>query len=58
MYIRVARRGDEVEAAVHACVWNSFLPCNIHLLFQKFFVLLVDVFLNRLPAVEVGERDE
>lgn len=58
MYIRVARRGDEVEAAVHVRVWNSFLPCNIHLLFQKFFVLLVDVFLNRLPAVEVGERDE
>lgn len=58
MYIRVARRGDEVEAAVHARVWNSFLPCNIHLLFQKFFILLVDVFLNRLPAVEVGERDE
>lgn len=58
MYVRVARRGDEVEAAVHSRVWNSFLPCNIHLLFQKFFILLIDVFLNRLPAVEVGEREE
>lgn len=57
MYIRVSRRGDEVEAAVHTCVWNSFLPCNIHLLFQKLFILLIDVFLNRLPAVEVEKRD-
>lgn len=57
-YIRVACGRDEVEAAVHSSVWNSFLPCNIHLLFQKFFILLVDVFLNRLPAVKVGERDE
>lgn len=58
LYIRVACGGDEVEAAVHSCVWNSLLPCDIHFLFQKFFVLLVDVFLNRLPAVKVGERDE
>lgn len=58
MYVRVAGRGDEVEAAVHSRVWNSFLPCNIHLLFQKFFILLVDIFLNRFPAVKVGERGE
>lgn len=58
LYVRVAGRGDEVEAAVHSRVWNSFLPCNIHLLFQKFFILLVDIFLNRFPAVKVGERDE
>lgn len=58
VYIRVARRGDEVEAAVHAGVWNSFLPCNIHLLFQKLFILFIDIFLNRFPAVKVGERDE
>lgn len=56
VYVRVARGGDEVEAAVHSRVWNSFLPCNIHLLFQKFFILLIDVFLNRLPAVKVEER--
>lgn len=58
VYIRVARRGDEVEAAVHTGVWNSFLPCNIHLLFQKLFILLIDIFLNRFPAVKVGERYE
>lgn len=58
MYIRVACGGDEVEAAMHTGVWNSFLPCNIHLLFQKLLILLVDIFLNRLPAVKVGERDE
>lgn len=57
VYIRMACGGDEVEAAVHSCVWNSFLPGNIHLLFQKFFILLIDVFLNRLPAVKVGERN-
>ena len=49
-YIRVSSRGDEVEAAVDTSVRDAFLPGDVHLLLQELLILLVDVFLNGLPA--------
>lgn len=57
-YIRVTRGRDKVEATVDSCVWDSFLPCNVHLLFQEFLILLVDVFFNGLPAKRAGGGGE
>lgn len=37
-------------------VWDSFLSCNIHLLLQEFLILLIDVFLYRLPAKKAKKK--
>lgn len=46
----MTRGGDKVEAAVDTSVRNAFLPGDVHLLLQELLVLLIDVFLNGLPA--------
>lgn len=42
--------GDEVEAAVDTSVGDALLPGDVHLFLQEFLILLIDVFLNGLPA--------
>lgn len=46
----VARRGDEVDAAVHAGVRDPLLPVDVDLLLQVDFVLVVDELHDGLPA--------
>lgn len=46
----VARRGDEVDAAVHAGVRDPLLPVDVDLLLQVGFVLVVDELHDGLPA--------
>ena len=52
----MSRRGDEVEAAVDTGIGDALLPGDVHLLFEELFVLLIDVFLNGLPATGQEEK--
>lgn len=46
----VARRGDEVNAAVHPRVWDPLLPVDVDFLLQVDFVLVIDELHDGLPA--------
>lgn len=52
----MSRGGDEVKAAVDTSVRDAFLPGDVHLFLQELLILLIDVFLNGLPAEGWGEH--
>ncbi len=49
----VSSRGDEVEAAVDPGVWDHLLTAHAHLLVQVPVKLVIHVFQDRRPAVQI-----